>query len=67
MKKDQFLIYVFTENGYEIKNNYLNEKFITKNYLNELENPPINNKDTSEDIRRVAKLSWIPIIGPKLR
>ena len=40
---------------------------ITKNYLNELQNPPVNNKDTSEDINKVVKLPWIPIIGPKLK
>ena len=40
---------------------------ITKNYLKELQNPPVNNKDTSEDISKVVKLPWIPIIGPKLR
>ena len=48
----QFLIYVFTENGYERKTL---EK-ITKNYLNELQNPPVNNEDTSEDINKVVKL-----------
>ena len=62
-KEIQFLIDVFTENGYEKKTL---EK-ITKNYLNELQNPPVNNKDTSEDISKIAKLPWIPIIGPKLR
>ena len=36
-------------------------------YLTELQNPPVNNKDTSEDINKVVKLPWIPIIGPKLR
>ena len=40
---------------------------ITKNHLNELQNLPINNKDTREDINKVVKLPWIPIIGPKLR
>ena len=40
---------------------------VTKNYLNELQNPPVNNKDTSEDINKVVKLLWIPIIGAKLR
>ena len=40
---------------------------ITKKYLNELQNLPVNNKDTSEDINKVVKLLWIPIIGPKLR
>ena len=39
----QFLIEVFTENGYERKTL---EKI--KNYLNKLQNPPVNNKDTSE-------------------
>ena len=57
----QFLINVFTENYYERKTL---EK-ITKNYLNELQNPPVNNKDTSEYINKVVKLPWIPIIGPK--
>ena len=59
----QFLIDVFTENGYERKTL---EK-ITRNYFKELQNPPVNNKNTSEDIDKVVKLSWIPIIGPKLR
>ena len=54
---------MFTENGYERKTL---EK-VTKNYLNELQNPPVNNKDTSEDINKVVKLLWIPIIGAKLR
>ena len=62
-EKIQFLIDVFTENGYERKT--LEE--ITKNYLNQLQNPPVNNKDTSKDINKVVKLPWIPIIGPKLR
>ena len=62
-KEIQFLIGVFKENGYERKTL---EK-ITKNYLNELQNPPVNDKDTSEDINKVVKLPWIPIIGPKLR
>ena len=62
-KEIQCLIDVFTENGYERKNF---EK-ITKNDLNELQNPPVNSKDTSEDINKVVKLSWIPINGPKLR
>ena len=59
----QFSINAFTEKGYERKTL---EK-ITKNYLNKLQNPPVNNKDTSEDINKVVKLPWIPIIGPKLR
>ena len=59
----QFLIDVFTENGYERKTL---EK-ITKTYLNELQNPPVNNKDTSEDVNKIVKLAWISIIGPKLR
>ena len=54
---------MFTENGYERKT--LGK--ITKNYLNELQNPPVINKDTSEDINKAVKLPWIPIIGPKLR
>ena len=40
---------------------------MAKNYLKVLQNPPVNNKDTSEDISKVVKLPWIPIIGPKLR
>ena len=59
----QFLIDVFTKNGYERKT----MENITKKYLNELQNLPVNNKDTSEDINKVVKLPWIPIIGPKLR
>ena len=59
----QFLITVFTENGYERKT----LKKITKNYINNLQNSPVNNKDTSEDINKVVKLPWIPIIGPKSR
>ena len=59
----QFLIDVFTEDGYERKTL---EK-ITKNCLKLLQKPPVNNRDTSEDISKVVKLPWIPIIGPKLR
>ena len=40
---------------------------MTKNYLKVLQNPPVNNKDFSEDISKVVKLPWISIIGPKLR
>ena len=32
-----------------------------------MQNPTVNNKDNSEDINKVVKLPWIPIIGPKLR
>ena len=59
----QFLIDVFTENGYERKTL---EK-ITKNHLNELQNLLVNNKYTSEDINKLVRLPWIPIIGPNLR
>ena len=62
-EKNQFLIDVFIENGYERKTL---EK-ITKNYLKVLQNPPVNNKDTCEDINKVVKLPWIPIIGFKLK
>ena len=54
---------MFTENDYEKKTL---EK-TTKNYLNGLQQPPVNNKDTSGDINKVVKLPWIPIIGIKLR
>ena len=57
----QFLIDVFTENGYERKTL---EK-ITKIHLKVLQNPPVSNKDTSEDISKVVKLPWIRVIGPK--
>ena len=59
----QFLIDVFAENGYQRKTL---EK-MRKNYLKVLQNPPVNNQDTSEDISKVVKLPWISIIGPKLR
>ena len=51
-----------TENGYERQTL---EK-ISNNYLNELQNPPVTNQDNSEDIKKVVKLPWIPIIGTKL-
>ena len=51
----QFLIGVFTENGCERKTL---EK-IRKKYLNELQNPPVNSKDTGEDISKVVKLIGI--------
>ena len=54
---------MFTEDGYESKTL---EK-ITRNYLNKLQNPLANNKNTSEDINKEVKLSWIPITGLKLR
>ena len=59
----QFLIDVFTENGYERKTL---EK-ITKHYFKELQNLAFNNNNTSEDVNNIVKLPWIPIIGPKLR
>ena len=62
-EKIQFLIDTFAENGHEKKNL---EK-ISKNYLNELQNPPVTDKNNTEDIEKVVKLPWIPIIGPKLR
>ena len=40
---------------------------IAKNYLKVLQNPPVNNKGTSENISKVVKLPLILIIGPKLR
>ena len=30
-------------------------------------NSSVINKDNSEDIKKVVRLSWIPIFGPKLR
>ena len=44
-EKIKFLIDFFRENGHERKTL---EK-ISKNYLNELQNPPVTNKDNSED------------------
>lgn len=32
-----------------------------RNYLNELQNPPVTNKDNSEGISKVFRLPWIPI------
>ena len=58
----QFLIDVFTENGYERK--FLEK--IAKKYLNELQNSLVNNKDISENISKVVKISWIPIMDPLL-
>ena len=54
---------MFTENGYERKT----FENITKHYLNELQNSPVNEKDTKVDMNKVAKLPRILIIGPKLR
>ena len=51
---------MFTENAYERKT--LGK--VTRNYFKELQNPPVNNKNISEDIDKVVKLPWIPIIGP---
>ena len=62
-EENRFLIDAFTEHGYERKSL---EK-ISKNYLKELQNPPVHNKHTSEGISKLVKLPWIPIIGPKLR
>ena len=38
-----------------------------KKLFKSMQNQPVNNKDTSEDISKVVKLPWIRIIGPKLR
>ena len=62
MAEIQFLIDVFTETGKKKSS----EK-ITKNYVNEKQNSPVNNKDTSEDTSKVVKHPWIPITGPKFR
>ena len=56
----QFLINVFTEIGCEMDK-------ISKNYLNELQNPLITNKSNSEDIKKVVKFPWLPISGVKLK
>ena len=48
----QLLIDLFTGNGYERK--ALKKK--SKKYLNELQNPPLTNRDNSEDINKIAKL-----------
>ena len=61
-EKIQFLIDAFTEKDQERK---ISEKI--KSYLNELQNPPVNNKDTIEDIIKLVELPWIPVIGPKLK
>ena len=58
----QFLIDVFTKSGYERKT----VQKMRKKYLNELQNPPVHNKNTSEDISKAVKFPWIPIIEPKL-
>ena len=50
-EENQFLIEAFTENG----------------YLKELQKTPVHNKYTREDISKLVKPPWIPIIGPKLR
>ena len=49
----QFLIDVFTENGYERKTL---EK-ITTNYFKELQNPPVNKKNTKENVNKTVKAS----------
>ena len=59
----QFLIEVFTENGYKRKT----LENITKQYLNELQKSPVNKKDTNVDLNKAAELPRILIIGPKLR
>ena len=52
---------MLTENAYERKTL---EK-ISNDYLNKLQTHSY--KDNSEDINKVVKLPWIPIIRPKLR
>ena len=56
----QFLIDLFTENGYE--RNTLEKIIIYTNW----KNPPVNNKYTSEDICKVVKLPWIPSLDPNM-
>ena len=62
-----FLIDVFTENGYERKTL---EK-ITKNYLNKLQNPPVNNTDSSEVSVKLSNFheysSLVPNQGKRLK
>ena len=53
---------MFTENGYRRKT----WENISENCLNELQNQPFTNKDNSEDVSKVVKVTWMPIIEPKL-
>ena len=48
----QFLIDIFTENVYERKT--LDK--ITRDCFKELQNPPVTDKNTSEDINKALKL-----------
>ena len=61
----QFLIDVFTENGYE-RSNLEN---ISETYIQNLQNQTSvkeNNNENNEQSKTI-KLPWVPIIGPKLR
>ena len=41
-------------------------QLISKSYSKEIQNPQVN-KNNTEDINKMDKLPWIPIIGPKLK
>ena len=58
-EKIQFLIDAFTEKDQESK---ISEKI--KSYLNELQNPPVNNKDTNEDIVKQSNFYGYPLLDP---
>ena len=56
----QFLIEVFTENGYKRKT----LENITKNYLNELQKSPVNKKDTNVDLNKAANFHGYSLLDP---
>ena len=57
-----FLINIFTENGYN-RNTLTN---IATEYLRNINKPKSNDQNNTKNTKNIIKLSWVPILGPKL-
>ena len=58
-----FLIDIFTENGHN--RNKLSK--IATEYLWNINKPKSNDQNNNKNTKNVTKLSWVPILGPKLQ
>ena len=58
-----FLIHIFTENGYN-RNTLTN---IATQYLKNINKPKSNNQNNTKNAKNIIKLPWVPILDLKLR
>ena len=58
-----FLIDIFTENGHNM-NTLTN---IATEYLRNINKPKSNDQNNNKNNRNIIKLTWVPMLGPKLR